>query len=113
MLRHPRKKLDAHLEFIRTLPSVIHGHGHVEAAHIRMGSPLYGKRLTGMAEKPDDMWVVPLASSVHLEQHRGSERNFWVKHGINPLILAALLWLHSGDEDAATTVIRNARSLVQ
>lgn len=110
MIRHPRKKLDAHLAWIRTLPSLVRGEGPVQAAHVRYAEIRYGKRLTGMGEKPDDCWTVPLAAEVHRIQHTGSEREFWAKHGIDPLLIAALLWVNTGDDIAAESIIANARS---
>lgn len=109
MIRHPRKKAYAHLAWIRTLPSLVYDERIVEAAHIRYADILIGKRLTGMGEKPDDIWVVPLGVAAHRAQHSGSERAFWQRHGINPLIIAALLFVHSGDQAAGETIIRNAR----
>jgi hypothetical protein len=93
--RHPRRKSEKHLAFIRSLPSLVYNDGTCEAAHIRYAEIMIGKRLTGMAEKPDDMWTVPLSSPAHREQHSMSERAFWARHGINPLIIAALLWTQS------------------
>lgn len=111
MSRHPRKKLDAHLAWIRTLPSLVRGLGPVEAAHIRYADAAYAKRLTGMAEKPHDMWTVPLAADAHREQHSGSERAFWQRQHINPLVVAAFLWLHSGDDEAGALIIQNSRAI--
>lgn len=112
MMRHPRRLFAAHLEYIRCLSSLIRGDGSVEAAHIRYADALYAKRITGMAEKPSDCWVIPLAHAVHMSQHAaGDERKWWADEGINPLIVAALLFAHSGDIEAGETIIRNARSL--
>lgn len=64
-------------------------HAPSDAAHIRSGSILHGKRHTGMAEKPDDRWAVPLSRSCHMRQHAfGSERDWWCGHGIDPFKLA-------------------------
>ena len=64
-------------------------HAPSDAAHIRSGSILHGKRHTGMAEKPDDRWALPLSRSCHLRQHAfGSERDWWCGHGIDPFKLA-------------------------
>jgi hypothetical protein len=104
--RRPRIEKPAHLAFIRTLPSLVPGSGPVEAAHIRYGDLTYGKDITGMGQKPSDCWTVPLAHDVHMEQHHfGNERDWWAQYGIDPLFVAALLWLHSGDHEAARTVM--------
>src|SRR5690348_766156 len=65
----PRQKIEEHLKFIRTLPCLITGARPVEAAHIRYADMRYGKRDTGMQEKPSDHWVVPLSPALHREQH--------------------------------------------
>lgn len=108
--RSPRKTNNAHLAFIRRLPSLVPGAGDIEAAHVRYGEPRYGKRQTGMGERPSDCWVVPLAHQVHQhEQHRHNERQWWIDHGIDPLLIAALLYAHSGNDDAGIQIIRNAK----
>jgi hypothetical protein len=62
-----------------------------DAAHIRSGSMIHGKRATGMAEKPSDGWVLPLRHDHHMAQHDfGSELEWWSAHGINPFDLAML-----------------------
>lgn len=107
--RVPRVKLDAHLAWIRSLPSLVPGSGDVEAAHIRYREPLFAKPGTGMGEKPADMWVVPLAHTVHMQQHTRNEREWWDEHGIDPVIVAAFLWCHTGSDQAGLTIIRNAK----
>jgi len=106
--RHPRILAPKHLAWVRTLPSLIPGAGPVEAAHIRYGDRVYGKDSTGMGEKPDDMWVVPLAHDVHMAQHAAGERTWWLDQGIDPLLVAALLWTSGGNDEAGITIIRNA-----
>lgn len=110
MLRQRRPRIIApkHLAFIRTLPSLVPGAGPVEAAHIRYGEHAYGKPFTGMGEKPSDCWVVPLAHDVHMDQHRHGERQWWLDQGIDPLLIAALLWAAGGNDEAGITIIRNA-----
>jgi hypothetical protein len=56
-----------------------------DAAHIRSGSVLYGKRWTGAGEKPSDCWALPLKHAHHMAQHDfGSEIEWWNAHGVNP-----------------------------
>lgn len=56
-----------------------------DAAHIRAGSHVNNKRPTGMQEKPDDRWALPLNRSCHMRQHAfGSEIGWWHAHGIDP-----------------------------
>lgn len=111
MLRQRRAlvRSEKHLAFIRELPSLVRGTGPVEAAHVRYGELRYGKDITGMAQKPGDNWTVPLAHDVHMAQHARGERDWWEAQGIDPILVAALLWAHSGDHQAAERVISMAR----
>lgn len=109
--KHPREKADKHLAFIRTLPCVVTGREGVEAAHVRFGSIPHGKRPTGMSEKPDDKWVLPLSPEEHRAQHGMNEQRYWQAKGIDPLVVAALLWAASGDEEAGRNIVENARRL--
>lgn len=111
-MKDPRRHSEAHLAFIRTLPCLATGsqasYDKIEAAHVRYPSLRHGKRETGKAEKPHDCWTVPLSARAHREQHSGDEEEFWRRRNIDPLTVAALLWLHSGNEEAARRVINYA-----
>ena len=110
--RSPRQKNDAHLDFIRGLCCVCCGNDiETEAAHLRTGDLYYGKRNTGAAEKPSDIWVLPLCGHCHRAQHNGSETAFWKAMGINPYVLALSLWGCTGEHATALQVIElQARS---
>ena len=108
--RHPREKAAAHLAWLRTLPSLVPGLGPVEAAHIRYADLRYFKPITGMAEKPDDKFAVPLAAGAHRAQHSTGERAWWETQGIDPVLIAILLWCHTGNDDAGVHIIRTARA---
>jgi len=108
--KRPRIENERHLAWIRTLPCLITGRTPVEAAHIRYADPAYGKRDVGTAEKPDDRWTVPLAPVVHREQHSGSEREFWKRHGIDPCRVALALYAVSGDDEQGAIILKHARS---
>jgi hypothetical protein len=87
--RQPRIKAPKHLEHIRQQPCCICGDNtSTEAAHIRAGSQRHGKPPTGMAEKPDDKWTVPLCGKHHREQHTMNELEFWRVHAIDPFEIA-------------------------
>lgn len=111
-MKDPRKHSEAHLAFIRKLPCLITGRmpqvAVIEAAHIRYSSFPHGKRETGKGEKPHDCWVVPLCQDKHREQHSMAEQDFWAQYQIDPLIVAPLLWVHSGNLINATAVINAA-----
>lgn len=97
---------DPHLDFIRSLPCVCCGNNiQTEAAHLRSDNLEFGKRSTGMQQKPSDMWTLPLCSQHHRDQHAGNEKNFWGNHGINPWVLALSLFAASGDPELAHEVI--------
>ncbi len=106
--KKPREKLEGHLDFIRGLPCLVTGSRPVEAAHIRYPDMRFGKRPTGMGEKPDDQWVVPLSPTMHREQHAfGDELAWWQSKGIDPLIVALALWKATGDDEAGEEIIRS------
>jgi hypothetical protein len=109
--RRPREKNDNHLHFIRSLPCascIVAGRTDdtsTEAAHLRTGNLEYGKRSTGLAEKPHDMWVLPLCGRCHRAQHSANEINFWANLGIDPFRLALSLFAASGDHELAHEVL--------
>ncbi|HEX5935895.1 MAG TPA: hypothetical protein VFY63_17175 [Pseudorhizobium sp.] len=100
---------DRHLAFIRTLPSVLSGAFGCEACHIRYGDPMYRKKHTGKAQKPDDAWTIPLTSDEHRDQHAANEREWWLSQGIDPLLIALQLYAVTGNTEAATKIILEAR----
>lgn len=113
--RRPRRERPDHLAFVRSLPCVVCGsRDNVHAAHVRYGDPRYGKRPTGMGEKPSDAFTVPLCARDHLDgpdaQHRSNERKWWLGRGIDPLEVAVRLFAVSGDQEAGEQIVRQARS---
>lgn len=104
-----RQHDDAHLKFIRLLPSLVPGQGPVEAAHLRYADRLHGKPLTGIGVKPDDRYVLPLAHGAHMDQHAHpeGERAWWASWGLDdPIVVSTRLWLVTGDFDAGVQIIR-------
>lgn len=95
-----------HLAFIRQLPCVICGDNTTtEAAHIRFASRRAGKRATGMGEKPDDCWTVPLCGRHHREQHGMNELMFWTESEIDPIFVALALWNATGHTERGEQII--------
>ena len=115
--RQPRQRNKQYLAYIAQLPCVICLAKPVEVAHVRMtqwaegwepgeqiwvsgggsytteSGPEYrfGKRPTGMGEKPSDSWVCPLCPHCHrtgqFSQHNQGERQFWEHWNIDILQL--------------------------
>ena len=111
--RQPRQRNEQHLRWLRTLECLVSGSRQkVEAAHVRFDDPVLGKRQTGIGERPDDRWALPLARDIHADQHRHGEREWWARQGIDPLRIAQQLYCVSGDTEAGETVIRMARLTV-
>jgi hypothetical protein len=86
--RQPREKNAKHLALVRLLPCLVCGRGPSEAAHVRYGDHLRGKPPTGIGQKPDDRWCVPLCFRCHRYQHTRGERIFWEAQGIDPIAVA-------------------------
>jgi hypothetical protein len=106
MFKRPRKHNPKHLEFVRQLPCAVCGDPtSTEAAHVRSAHLKYGKRPTGMGEKPDDRWTVPLCGAHHREQHSMNEMEFWRREGIDPFTLAMSLEGVTGEEATALNII--------
>lgn len=115
MLRRPRITSPRHLVWLRSLHCVIRGPGHeAEVAHIRYADARFDKRQTGMGERPSDQWSVPLSPEMHRlgaqSQHTMNERRFWERHSVDPVIVAAALWINTGDTDAAERILAAARA---
>jgi hypothetical protein len=68
-----------------------------------------GKRHSGIAEKPDDIWTVPLCGKHHRLQHeyQGGEREWWRHLGKDPLRIAAALKLAPDHETRLQIVHAN------
>jgi Putative HNHc nuclease len=107
--KEPRERDEAYLALIRKLPCVICSRSPCDAAHIRMGSRLHAKSLTGMGRKPSDKWALPICHPHHMEQHAIGERPFFKIHGIDPIVVARDLWAARPDLDAMQEVIRKLR----
>ncbi|MEQ8782540.1 MAG: hypothetical protein RIE06_22975 [Roseibium album] len=110
--KHARIKDDAHLTFIRQMPSLISGIEGCEACHVRYGDPRHRKPRTGKGVKPDDAWTVPLLPEEHRSQHTTNEQAFWKAIGIDPLEVAVQLYAVSGDIEAGWEIVRKVRASI-
>jgi hypothetical protein len=108
--KRPRIRDGDYLAFIRTLPCVICWAHPVEACHVRYNALAYGKPITGVGNKPDDRWTVPMCHEHHSQQHANGERLWWIEKKIDPLAVAALIYSHWTVDDlkAARQVIMSA-----
>jgi hypothetical protein len=61
-----------------------------DAAHLRASSHKHDKPITGIGQKPDDKWALPLRRTCHMSQHAyGDEVGWWAHHGAHdPFALA-------------------------
>lgn len=92
--KEPRIEHPSYLAYVRTLPCLVcRKPGPSDPAHLRSAALRYGKRHTGMGEKPDDRWTVPLCRKHHDEQHAyGGELAWWALQGIEPFSVAVRLY---------------------
>lgn len=104
--RQPRILDHKYLCWLHTKPCCLTGLTPVDAAHIRYGNEFYDKRPTGMGEKPDDKWCLPVVRSKHTEQHSMNEQEFWRKHNIDPLALAQRYYAEYLEETGASRIIQ-------
>lgn len=104
--REPRITSAKHLRFIRGVPCCICGNPvQTEAAHVRYGEQEIVKPQTGIATKPDDIYVVPLCGEHHRSQHKfGDERAWWAVMKRDPIMVAQALWICSGDQEKAERI---------
>lgn len=109
MMRQPRQHCERHLDFVRQLGCVVCQNDiETEAAHIRFSCLEAGKRSTGMGEKSDDRWTVPLCNLHHGMQHAWSEREFWKAVGRDPIKIAQELWANTGNHERGIRIAREA-----
>lgn len=104
-----RKKLpgnsEKHLAALRVMPCAIPGCNN--------GAPsdphhLKNTKLRGMGLKSPDKFAIPLCRSCHEAVERAGSKNeiaWFERHGIEPLELAAALWMVSPDKGAMMRVV--------
>lgn len=111
--RQPREEDPAYLAYIRTLSCLVClRSGPSDPAHLRSASLQYAKRLTGMGEKPDDKWTLPLCRPHHDEQHRQNELSWWASKGI-PDPFGRAEELYAGRPKPSTRAKRRPRKAVR
>lgn len=107
MQRHPRQHLAAHLDFIRSLPCCVCGYNiETQAAHVRMSDGSIAKPMSGIGNKPDDIFTLPLCGRHHDAQHKhGNERDWWKLMGIDPVKISLALYVATGDYERGVQVV--------
>lgn len=106
-----RQHDEKHLAFVRGLACIVCGDNTAtEAAHVRLADPGAAKRPTGMQEKPDDCWTLPMCGRCHREQHGTNERTFWASLGIDPIFVCLALKRVSGDPEAGEMIVAQNRA---
>lgn len=111
--RTPRVKVRPHLDWIKRLPCVccaIEGRQRQadDPMHVRSGALHYGKEHTGGGQTSDDRWTLPGCRPHHNEQNAvggEGEMAFWRRYGVDPHLLAMILWGLTGDDHRAVEVI--------
>lgn len=109
--RTPRVHNRRHLDFVKGLPCIccmVDGWDLQadDPMHIRSGSDLHGKEHEGTSRTADDRWTLPGCRRHHDEQHQGGELDFWLRWGIDPFLLALVLWGLTGNHHGAVQAMR-------
>lgn len=106
MQRNPRQKDNGHLDYIRGLPCLLcNDNTSTECAHVRYADPTVGKPISGLGNKPDDAYTIPLCNRHHREQTNfGNERQWWAITGVDPVKVALALYACTGDQERGERV---------
>ena len=84
-----------HLWFVASQPCLVCGRTPSDAHHLKFAEQ------RAMGRKVSDKFTVPICRLHHRELHRrGNERIWWESQGIDPLPVAASLWVRSHAVDA-------------
>lgn len=114
MLKAPRDRDKAYLAALHRVPCLICGAHGVEAAHVRLTSIEWAQRTgirtgAGGAEKPSDMWCLPLCVKHHRvgpdAEHSMGTVAFWRKHQLDPHAIAHALYSASPNIEAMASII--------
>ena len=110
--KRSRTRDSEHMQRIRALPCLACGKTGCHAAHVNYSDAKHGT-VNAMGRKADDCLTVPLCPDCHLDgpmaQHKGSERRFWDRLGIDPIAVALDLYQHSHDEVECLKICLRAR----
>ena len=83
-----RIRNSGHLAFVASRPCLICGRNRAHAHHLKFAQP------TALGRKVSDEFTVPRCPTHHRELHQhGDERTWWEDYNIDPIKVAATLWL--------------------
>ena len=86
-----------HLRFVASRPCLVCGRSPSDPHHLKFAEQ------RAMGRKVSDKFTVPICRLHHRELHRrGDERLWWKSQGIDPLPIAAGLWVTTHETTAAT-----------
>lgn len=99
-----------YLGFIAKLPCIVSKQRPVQVAHLSFANAAFAHYGRGKGTKANDRWTLPLSVALHAEQHQGNEREFWLRHKVNPHLACVILYgiFNEGGDDAvsqATAII--------
>jgi hypothetical protein len=111
-VRQKREKISdtTHESFARSLGCVVCGDiTSTEVAHVSYPDPRFAKYGRAYGRKEESVWVIPLCGQHHRKQHSMGERAFWQGEGIDPVRVAAALYIRTGDAQSAAEILAHAR----
>ena len=92
-----------HLRFVATQPCLVCGRTPSDAHHLK-----FAER-PAMGRKVSDKFTVPVCRIHHRDLHkRGNERSWWEGQRVDPLPIAASLWLASHADSSVTEIAGNS-----
>ena len=95
-----RERDREHLKFVASRPCLVCGRTPSDAHHIKFAEQ------RAMGRKVSDRFTVPVCRLHHRELHRrGNERAWWENQGIDPLPVAATLWVRTHKAVTAEAVV--------
>jgi hypothetical protein len=91
VIRKPVRERDRdHLRFVASQPCLVCGRTPSDPHHIKFAEQ------RALGRKVSDRFTVPICRLHHRELHRrGNERAWWESQGIDPLVIAATLWVRT------------------
>jgi hypothetical protein len=85
-----RRRDKAHLKYVALQPCLVCGRAPSDPHHLTFAQP------RALGAKVSDEFTVPLCRIHHRALHRfGSEVAWWLKAGLEPLVVARTLWENS------------------